>query len=58
LVFWGVKSKNFPVVFKSAVKNKRKIKGKWNIYEKLILVVGVTLKQVTEIHGILTECLY
>jgi len=44
-------SKNFLVVFKSAVKNKRKIKEK-QIYlrkicfrKKLILVIGVTLKQ-------------
>jgi len=34
-VFWGVKSKKFPTVFKSAVKNERKIKEKQELSGKI-----------------------
>ena len=54
LILWGVKSKHFPGIFNSTVKNKRKIKENRNIYAKsifdLILVFGVT--------QILTKCFY
>jgi len=42
-----VKSINVLVVFKSTVKNKRKIEENGNFYEKSILVFGITLKQMT-----------
>jgi len=52
LVLWGIKSKNFSVVFKSAMKNNRKITEKTGIFtqnlflRKSIMVFGATFKQI------------
>ena len=48
MLLWGVKSKHFTVVYKSAVKNKRKIKENGNFYTKSVFEkIGVTLEQMT-----------
>jgi len=47
MVLLGVKIKNFPVVFKCAVKNKEKLRKNGKFLRKSNLVFGVTPKVMT-----------